>query len=809
MGDPTAEFVQALHEAGLLDNEALALFRAGLNSSQNIETVAAELIFRGALTRFQVEKLLRGSGHELLIGSYIVLERLGQGGTGEVFRAQHRTLRRQAAVKVIRSDLLGSAAAVARFYREAEAIARLHHPHIVAAYDAGRVGASVFLAMEFVQGRDLMKLVQQEGPLPWKTACDYLRQAAAGLLHAHQNGVVHRDVKPSNLIVSEVDGRVKILDLGLVRFAPQNNIASSAPTLTDSGGFIGTPDFMAPEQAVDSHRADHRADIYSLGATLYYLLSGQVLSPDRTLFEKLMRLQTVEPNPIRHLRPEVPEAVEKLLSRLMAKCPEERLQEMGEVQEMFQAVLDGRPLPSWPSRRIQKVMDGDPNLAVSTRGDRTHFNLIATLPAGTIRPQTAPTSYRSLARRGLFAVAATALGVLVLGAWGLWLLGSPTLDAVGNYSHPFPSTTSEAAPPEATPAADNWEKWVAEIRSLPPTRQLAAVSEKLKELNPGFDGTLKPVVLEGKVVAITLTSDHIRDLSPLCGLPALRQLSCRGSAPGKGSLADLRFTRSLSLTVLDIGNNPVTELTFLAGGSLEYLDCGFTRIKDLGALRHAPLRTLNVDRTEVSDLEPLTGKPLTELNCSFTKVCDLTPLAGMPLQRLQCPGTGVADVGPLSRSSLTYLDCGETQVRDLKPLKGLPLQTLGLSGCRVRDLTPLEGAPLRHLLIGGTDVSDLGPLKRSRSLSMLLCARAPIMALTPLEGLALDLLNIAECPVTEFAPLRDLAVKKLIVTLQSDEQKAVIRSLRMLEQINGKPTAQFWQDGGIAAPPNSQIVTLP
>src|SRR5688572_22053119 len=204
-----------------------------------------------------------------MIRDYRLVARLGQGGMGTVYRALHSRLGKVVAVKVLPPDLM-QADAVSRFQREMRAVGKLHHPNIVQAFDAGEHEGTHFLVMECVDGCDLHSLVKQRGPLSIADACEIVRQAAVGLQHAHQHGLVHRDIKPSNLMLSE-EGQVKLLDLGLALIQGPTNQGGD---LTMACQVMGTPDFVAPEQASDSHSVDIRADIYSLGCTLYYLLSG-------------------------------------------------------------------------------------------------------------------------------------------------------------------------------------------------------------------------------------------------------------------------------------------------------------------------------------------------------------------------------------------------------------------------------------------------------------------------------------------------------------------------------------------------------
>jgi tRNA A-37 threonylcarbamoyl transferase component Bud32 len=238
--------------------------------------LARELLQRDWLTAYQVNQILQGKGDQLVLGPYLLLERLGAGGMGQVFKARHRLMKRLVALKVIRKDRLADPEAVARFQREIRAAAQLSHPNIVIAHDAAQVGDTHFLVMEYVEGTDLARLVKQQGPLPVAQACDYVRQAALGLQHAHERGLVHRDVKPANLLLTR-SGVVKVLDVGLARLHPAGG--ETVAEVTHEGAVMGTPDYIAPEQACESHTVDIRADIYSLGCTLYHLLTGRCRFP--------------------------------------------------------------------------------------------------------------------------------------------------------------------------------------------------------------------------------------------------------------------------------------------------------------------------------------------------------------------------------------------------------------------------------------------------------------------------------------------------------------------------------------------------
>jgi serine/threonine protein kinase len=258
---------------------------------------------------------------------YEVLGLIGKGGMGDVYRARHRKMERTVALKVINRGLVQKAEAIDRFHREVRAAAQLSHPNIVTSYDADHAGDFHFMVMELVDGIDLSQTIKKRGALPIAEACDYIRQAAIGLQHAHERGMVHRDIKPHNLMVT-VDGTIKILDFGLASLAPEPIPASDAVAarsdLTAAGAIMGTPDFISPEQANDARQVDIRSDIYSLGATLYYLLSGRVPFDHGSIIHKLKSHAQVEPTPLYSVRDDVPEELVAIASKMMAKDPNER-----------------------------------------------------------------------------------------------------------------------------------------------------------------------------------------------------------------------------------------------------------------------------------------------------------------------------------------------------------------------------------------------------------------------------------------------------------------------------------------------------
>ena len=284
---------------------------------------------------------------------YRVLGLLGAGGMGAVYKAEHRKMERLVALKVINPAFVSSPAALERFEREVKTAAKLSHPNIVAAHDADAAGDLHFLVMEFVDGVSLDRYVASKGPLPPHVAANLIFQAAQGLQHAHDKGMIHRDIKPQNLMRAR-DGSLKILDFGLARLASQalqsvpggldENLPDRPADATRAGSLLGTPDYIAPEQATDAHLADIRADIYSLGCTLYFLLSGEPPFIGGTMLDKLHAHQTCEPTPIRLRRPEVSEELAAILERMMAKDPAGRFARPADLAKALKPIAQARPI---------------------------------------------------------------------------------------------------------------------------------------------------------------------------------------------------------------------------------------------------------------------------------------------------------------------------------------------------------------------------------------------------------------------------------------------------------------------------------
>jgi tRNA A-37 threonylcarbamoyl transferase component Bud32 len=566
------------------------------------------------------------------LGDYRVLGVLGAGGMGVVFLAEDVWLRRRVALKAMRPALSANGKARQRFLREAQLTAALTHDHVVTIHHVGEENGVPFLAMPLLQGESLEARLKREGRLPLADVLRIGREAAEGLAAAHAQGLIHRDVKPANLWLEALpDGRtrVKVLDFGLAR----SGDGEAGAHLTQTGAVLGTPAYMTPEQAVGG--LDRRADLFSLGCVLYRMTTGQAPFPGETPLQVWAKIIRDEPRPPREVHPETPPALSDLVLRLLEKDPARRPSSAAEVIQALQA--------------LEKNMQ--------IKGEKKEQKPAAAAPR----------------RRLVVAALALLAGLIAVGAAALTRIPTGPGEKAGGER-------------ESAGVDDAWVRWVA---ALPAEEQVKAGAVKLKDLNPGFDGKVKPTVEDGVVTSLEVVTDDVTDISPVRALPGLKILVCRGSAGGKGRL---------------------------------------------------------------SDLSPLRGLPLTQLDCTDTKASNLSPLEGMPLANLYFRNTRVDDLSPLTGMKLGSLDCG---------------------GTRVTSLAPLRGMPLTYLSCRNTPVDDLSPLKRLPQLRSLECQGTPAPDLSQLKGTSLTALNC------DFNPELDAEV---------------LRSIGTLEQINGKPAKEFWNE---------------
>lgn len=340
------QFGKSLVTAGIATADELRTWWTGTPAAdrpRDAETFAKLWREQGKLSEYQSQVLLQGKPNALAFGSYVLISQLGVGASGAVFKAKHKTTGRTVAIKVLAQALASNEKAVKRFHREMQATAKLTHPNIVRAVDAGEFNGQHFMVMEFVEGEDLTNHVKKQGPMSAEAATKCILQAGRGLEYVHCNGIIHRDIKPGNLLIDQ-KGNVKILDLGLVRYEEPEE--ATGDNLTGTQQVMGTIDYMSPEQVVDTRHADARSDVYSLGCTLWFLLTARKLYDAKGVVDRIMKHRT---GAIPELDKEVKGVSPQLaavFAKMVAKQPGDRYQTMTEVCAALQRVLKGESEPS-------------------------------------------------------------------------------------------------------------------------------------------------------------------------------------------------------------------------------------------------------------------------------------------------------------------------------------------------------------------------------------------------------------------------------------------------------------------------------
>ncbi|WP_439621527.1 WD40 repeat domain-containing serine/threonine protein kinase [Gemmata sp.] len=419
------------------------------------------------------------------LGPYVLLEPIGEGGMGAVFKARHARLGRLAAVKVIRTGHLGTKNAVRRFVRELRAVARLDHPLIVRAFDAGEDRGEHYLAMEYVDGEDLSRAVARTGPLGVAEACRVAFQVTLALQHLYESGITHRDLKPTNLLRDRATGQVKVLDLGLARVAPEMRGGDESGTMTQVGAVLGTPDYMAPEQALDSTKTDIRSDLYSLGCVLFFLLTGRPPFPGGTAVSKMLRHHDEVPPGVAELRPGVPPEVAAIAAKLLAKSPAARYQTPAELMQAIVALGSVPPAPApapadaaRTATEATEVLEGAPGDWRAELGSAVGGSAALAAPARLAPPLPAARGPVAFALAG--AAATVAIAALVTFGTGR---GGPLAPADG----PNPGAAQKAAG-----AARARAEAFAAYRQGLGTPAAVEAADRLKQLPSPLDAVRRP-----------------------------------------------------------------------------------------------------------------------------------------------------------------------------------------------------------------------------------------------------------------------------------------------------------------------------
>jgi serine/threonine protein kinase len=680
------EFTDLLQRSRLLTEEELGtLAKQGANSC---EQLARRLVRMGWLTKWQALTLLEGRC-QFFIGRYKLLELIGSGGMGAVFKAIRPDIGRVVAVKVLKPKSLKKSTGLPRFLREIESAASLDHPNIVRAYDADEVNGTYLLVMEYIEGRDLKNYITSDQPmtLPW--ICECIRQAALGLQHAADQGMVHRDIKPANLMVCQTDSQihpiVKILDFGLARFVSETEEDGG---LTRVGQAVGTPDYIAPEQAQNSKSADIRADIYSLGCTFFEMLTGQIPFPVDNLTEKLLQRVYHEAPRVRSLRPEISQEIDEIVAQMLRRNPAERYQTPAELAAaLLPHSLMGQARPRGTSATNPSVdQNSEWNLAaedyqkflVNLEDDAgaSDSSRTVTVPGRQSSANISGSRKSFLRRRGL-AVAGFTTGLLLLLGWYLLSTprGSPRPGGAGSSSRP-PSardsqrkTTTSSKQTAPSFLADLLEAGV--ILLTETTRQTpGATSWPLA----GPDNTPR-FVLEVEF-PWDLPSDPARvlgvraQLSPLVTNETLQTLT---RLPNLESASFHGCSKLNDSSLVELG-----KLHSLQELSLVDLPISDRGLADLKALKQLRSLTLTRNRLNGSGLSSLAGlHKLTFLALDFNR------LNSSAFQQL-------AQLKSLQNLSLNGVSVGLADLRRLAQLPSLKVLSLGSTGLSSQSLSELR-----------------------------------------------------------------------------------------------------------------------
>jgi eukaryotic-like serine/threonine-protein kinase len=777
------------------------------------------------------------------LAHYDVLEVLGNGGFGIVVKAFDEKLHRLVAIKLMSPLLAATSAPRKRFVREARSAAAVRHENVIAIY-AVEDQPIPYLVMEYIAGRTLQQKVDATGPLELLDVVRIGRQTAAGLAAAHAMGLIHRDIKPGNILLEDGVEHVKITDFGLAR-------AADDASITQSGFIAGTPMYMAPEQAL-GETTDQRADLFSLGSVLYTMCSGRPPFRAANTMAVLKRVAEDTPRPIREIIPEVPEWLCALISGLHAKNPADRSTSAQDVADLLArrlaeiqgpanipAVADvprsaevkappTQEIPKlawliqWPrffNRRCAVVVGGlvmlfgSLGLTDATGVTDFHGTVIRLFsPEGTLVVEvddpgvsvkidgediviTGAGAKEIRLQPGRHAVEAIKNGKLV----------QQKLVTVTKNGRETVRVSREALPDTkaATRSADAsaWERVVAVLSAL---EQVRAVGARLKELNPGFDGAVVPTIENGVVRELAFNTDDVTDISPVRGLTRLRALKCSGFGDRNSPLTDLSPLSGLPLRTLVLAKGELFDLSPLRGMPLTEFSCYGTRVNDLSPLKGMKLRVLNCDSLHVSDLRPLKGMPLENLVLSRNAE-DLTALAGMnTLEHLYFEGTTISDLSPLKGMKLTTLTMCANPVSDLSPLKGMKLTYLHCGGTKVSDLSPLNGMPLTLLNCAHTKVSDasLAKIKKCKDLTQLFLAGTQVSdaGLAHLKNLKdLKRLELQGTKMAGLSPLKDMPLEEIRLTPKNITKQGldILRNMKSLKTIGTDwnqvwPAAEFW-----------------
>ncbi len=694
------QFLGLARSTGLLPDADLAAIEAqwpAARRNEDANALARELTQQGKLTKYQAAGLYQGKPKGLVVGPFLILDRLGAGGVGTVFKARRRESEQIVALKVLSPTATRSPDAVKRFQREAEMAMRLNHPHIVRSLETGEADGQHYMVMEYVEGTDLSSHVKKQGPLPLDQAVACTVQAARALAYAHTQGVVHRDIKPGNLMLAR-DGQIKILDMGLARL---NDPAASATGqaaegLTQTGQVMGTVDYMAPEQALHTRLADARADVYSLGCTFYRLVTGQIPYDAESLVLKILAHREQPIPSLRTINPQISAATDLVLERMLAKKPEDRYQTMTELADDLERSLAAVPGPI----SLQPVLLPPPTESNSNSSGSLSWNQpVATVSVATSTvssPAIPATKRKAMPVWAVAAVVviAVAAGIVVAisGKSNAPIIAQRESEQTGTVSPNSESTKPNELPAEPVAAQSPSQK----TSTLPPSRSttasgnapLVTVTEPSRSPNPSAPPTIpvrpsQPNRTETSDVSIRrpANSDD-RELVRWCidrGLTLVvrdaaqvRNVQITSMAsipPGNVTLLGVRVTQDNQLhddDLFKLAEGPNISAVHLRGTMIT--DAALSHLAELPNLRTVVLADTAVTDKGLVELKKI--KRLTQLDLPGSQITDaafdtltqLTSLSYLNLSRLPITDEKLSTLEPLV--NLVQLDLQNTRVTD-------------------------------------------------------------------------------------------------------------------------------------------------
>lgn len=792
------DFADKISMSGLMTREELEVFQQGLGdagSQGDGAALADALVKSHKLSPYQVDALVRGQTRGLVLGNYVIVDKLGEGGMGMVFRARHRRMKRTVALKVLPPEMIRSNDAVQRFHREVEAAAKLTHPHIAAAYDADESDGIHFLVMELVDGPNLSSYIKGAGSMTPAAAAAVISQAARGLAHAHAQGIVHRDIKPGNLLINR-EGTVKILDMGLAQLKAEGDEDPNRAELTQSGRVMGTVDYMAPEQALDAKRVDHRADIYSLGCTLYYLLTGKPMSPEGTLTQKLLWHQNSPVSSLRESLPQVPESLDAVFQQMVAKKPEDRQSSMVEVIRQLDACIAELPKEDLELRDIGVFLNvGGP----STEGGGWAAGVTMverpTMADGG-QPLSTPDKKGPTGISTWISVLGVALIVLAIIPIVWFSMGGSNQQALLRFPQEAKDLELRVDGKVVSPVAGTGDHRDYLVVPVEPGRHEVEVVKagsppfkKSVEIAAGGHDDLQPT-FGPKVVGNdpgVKPVDPMNPVDPGTNVPAAR--------PFEKLLVHI-FQKGGSVTVVDSkGGSPLTAT------KLEELPAGSFEIRGI-VLPGPSVDDKALDPlTEVKSLQELSLSGSAITNGGLLTILPLKNLTSLDLSETRIGDPALADVARLS--SLTSLNLRKTEITNvgIKSLVALPkLEKLILKDTRIGDAAcdHLGSMPaLKEVVLNGTFVTDKGydallpklgdkitwdgrDPQRAVALALFGSARSATLSVTTTNGNNVEVKNAGDLPEPRFKVVSiDLSGNPEV----GDKELAQIAKLDSLENL--------------------------